>query len=87
MRQIIVHKRFVKQFRKLPENVQRAFQTRRDIFLEDEHSSTLHVHSLQGKYLGYKSFNVTADIRVVYKELNENTILFAEIGSHSELYS
>lgn len=87
MRHIIVHKRFVKQFRKLPENVQRAFQARRDLFLEDENNPLLRVHLLQGKYHDYKSFNVTADIRVVYKIVNESTVLFSEIGSHSELYS
>lgn len=87
MIQIVVHKRFVKQFRKLPENVQRAFQARRDLFLDDVNNPLLRVHSLQGKYDGYKSFNVTADIRVVYKEVEENTVLFLEIGSHSEPYS
>ena len=77
----------MKQVRKLPQSAQRAFQARRDLFLEDENNPLLRAHSLQGKYHGYKSFNVTADIRVVYKEVNDHTVLFIEIGSHSELYS
>ena len=87
MKEIAVHKRFVKQFRKLSPDMQRAFQIRRDIFMEDDTNPLLHTHLLKGAYMGYKSFNVTADIRVLYKELGNNTFIFAEIGSHSELYS
>ncbi len=87
MKRIVVHKRFVKEFRKLAPSVQTSFQKRRDIFLENEKSAVLHVHGLAGKYAGYKSFNVTADIRVIYKEIDEDIFLFVTIGTHSELYS
>lgn len=86
MRQIIVHKQFIKQFRKLPSSVQKAFQMRRDLFLDDPDSPLLKVHLLRGKFLGYKSFNVNADIRVVFKDVGNDTHLFIDIGSHSELY-
>lgn len=87
MKSIIVHKRFVKQIRKLPVPIQKAFQVRRDVFLENENNPLLHTHALQGTYLGYKSFNVTADIRVVYTKIDDATFLFTAIGTHSELYS
>ena len=86
MKQIIIHKQFVKHIRKLSPSIQRAFQSRRDLFLKDEFHSQLHVHALSGKYKGYKSFNVNADVRVVFKEIDTDTYLFLEIGSHSELY-
>jgi addiction module RelE/StbE family toxin len=86
MRQIIVHKQFVKQFRKLPSSVQKAFQSRRDLFLEDPDNSLLKIHSLHGSLAGHKSFNVNADMRVVFKEIDEDTCMFVAIGSHSELY-
>ena len=86
MRRIIVHRQFVKQFRKLPSSVQKAFQSRRDLFLEDPSNPLLKVHTLHGSFHGHQSFNVNADIRVIFKEINHDTYLFTAIGSHSELY-
>jgi addiction module RelE/StbE family toxin len=87
MKYIIVHKRFVKQVRKLPPTLQRAFQKRRDAFLTNDSDPALKIHPLHGKYNGYKSFNVTPDIRVLYREIDADTVIFTHIGSHSELYS
>lgn len=87
MKHIIVHKRFVKQVRKLPTDTQQAFQKRRDIFLADDTNPILRIHPLQGKFQGYKSFNVTPDIRVLYREVDTDTVIFTHIGSHTELYS
>lgn len=86
MIQVIIHKKFLKQFRKLPRSIQEAFQLRRDLFLENRTDSLLHVHELHGSLEGYKSFNVNADIRVVFKDIGGDTIMFTAIGSHSELY-
>lgn len=86
MKHVVLHRHFVKQVRKLPDSVKQAFRIRRDLFLEDETNPLLKIHPLQGKYLGYKSFNVNADIRVIYKEIDEDNVLFVAIGSHSELY-
>ena len=86
MKQVVIHKRFLKQFRKLPRNVQVAFQSRRDLFLQNPTDPLLHVHELHGSFAGCRSFNVNADIRVVFKELDAKTIVFTTIGSHSELY-
>lgn len=87
MKLIIVHRRFVKQIRKLPKATIQAFKERRNLFLTDATNPLLNIHSLQGKFIGYKSFNVTADIRVIYRELDTETIIFTQIGSHSELYT
>ncbi len=87
MKQIIVHKRFVKQIRKLPAITQQAFQKRRDVFLANDTDPVLRIHSLQGKYQGYKSFSVSPDIRVLYRQIDSDTVIFTHIGSHSELYS
>ncbi len=84
--QVVIHKKFLKQFRKLPRNVQVAFQSRRDLFLENPADPLLHTHELHGGLMGYKSFNVNADIRVVFKDIGEDIVIFSAIGSHSELY-
>ncbi len=86
MKHVVIHKRFLKQFRKLPRSVQNAFQSRRDLFLQNPADPLLRIHELHGNFIGYKSFNVNADIRVVYKDLDEDTLILVAIGSHSELY-
>lgn len=83
---VAYHKRFIKQFAKLPKEVQAQFERRLDIFYEDTFNPLLHNHSLVGKYQGHRSINVNADIRAVFKEVEEDHCMFTAIGSHSELY-
>lgn len=82
---IRLHKNFKKQFNKLTESQKRKFRERRDIFLQDEFHPVLNNHALKGKYQGYRSINVSGDIRVIYIK-NSEDILFVAIGSHSSLY-
>ena len=79
-------KQFEKQYRKLPTKVQKQFGKRLKLFLGDEKHPLLHTHSLAGAYRGFLSFNVNADMRAVFMIQNADTIYFAAIGSHSELY-
>lgn len=83
---VILHRGFVKSYKKLRPADRKKFKERRNIFLADPFHALLQNHPLHGKYAGYLSFNVTGDIRVVYRELNLETVVFVEIGTHSELY-
>ena len=47
---------------------------------------TLRNHALKGKYLGYRSIDVTGDVRLLYKQQNGDIYIFAFIGTHSQLY-
>lgn len=82
---IKLHKDFEKQYRNLRINEKKKFKARRDLFLQDKFSPILNNHSLKGKYLGYRSINITGDLRVIYKEVEDN-IIFVAIDSHSNLY-
>ncbi|QQR52827.1 type II toxin-antitoxin system mRNA interferase toxin, RelE/StbE family [bacterium] len=46
----------------------------------------LRVHPLKGQYRGYWSLNVNGDIRALYLIEVESVVIFALIGSHSQLY-
>ena len=87
MRSIFLHKQFEKKYSKLSKKMKDAFKKRRNIFIDDPHNSTLNIHPLQGEYKGCFSFNVTENIRVIYKEVKKESYIFIDIGSHSELYS
>jgi len=83
---VVFHKNFDKQYSKLRVSEKEQFKERRDIFLKEEFNPILHNHSLKGKYKGYRSINISGDLRAVYKYLNQDTIIFVAIDSHSNLY-
>jgi len=87
MKSILLHKHFEKKYSRLPRKIKDAFKERRNLFLADIHSPLLNVHALHGEHGGYQSFNVTGDIRVIFRETKEEVFLFMDIGTHGELYS
>ena len=79
-------KQFKKQYKKMPKNYQVQFSERLELFLEDPTTPKLRVHPLKGAFGGYWSMNVNGDIRALYKQDSDTVIIFALIGTHSELY-
>lgn len=81
------HHNFRRQYQKLRGGEKKKFKERRDLFLADPYHPLLNNHPLRGKYEGYRSINIGGDLRAIYKHLGQDTVLFAEIGSHHTLYS
>ena len=79
------HKGFTKDFKKLSTKFKKKFQERLVLFEGDEFDPVLNNHALKGKYLGYRSINITGDLRAIFKRDSESA-LFAAIDSHSNLY-
>ncbi len=77
---------FKKQYKKLPKKFQRQFAERLLLFEEDQTNPKLRVHPLKGKYAGYWSINVSGDLRALYRKKGEEIVIFALIGTHSQLY-
>ncbi|MBI2046487.1 MAG: type II toxin-antitoxin system mRNA interferase toxin, RelE/StbE family [Parcubacteria group bacterium] len=84
---IIFHKNFIKQYKKLSHTIQSAVQKKNILFEKDLYHPILNNHILHGAYSGYRSVNVTGNIRIIYKMLDKNAVLFVHIGTHSKLYS
>lgn len=82
---IKLHRSFEKQYQKLRESEKKKFKKRRDLFLQDEFHPILNNHPLKGKYQGFRSINVTGDLRAVFKR-ESDTAIFVAIDSHSNLY-
>lgn len=79
-------KKFEKQFVKLPEKSKQRFIVRLNIFKLSPFDPILSNHGLKGKYLGYRSIDIEGDLRALYTIKGDKIILFAFIGSHSQLY-
>lgn len=80
------HKTFAKQLGKYPNKIQVIFQKRLGIFLDDPFHVTLSNHPLTGRWLGYRSINISGDLRAVYELIDEETAYFVAFGRHSQLY-
>jgi addiction module RelE/StbE family toxin len=77
---------FKKQYKKLPRKLQDQFDERLVLFLADQTLPVLRVHPLKGKFAGYWSMNVSGDVRALYIQRGDTLIIFALIGTHSQLY-
>ncbi len=78
--------KFKKQYKKLPPKVQKQFEVRLKIFVVDESDRRLRVHLLKAKYAGYWSIDVNGDLRALFRRDGDRIIIFAFIGTHSQLY-
>lgn len=76
---------FDKQFIKQSPKIQKQFKDRVSLFMIEPFDRKLRNHPLKGKYLGYRSIDITGDIRALFK-VQADIIIFGFIGSHSELY-
>lgn len=79
------HKKFSKQFERLPKKVKIKFEERLRIFITDNFSPELNNHSLYGEWSNHKSIDITGDIRAIFKE-DGDFIIFKAIGTHHQLY-
>ncbi len=80
-------KSFDKQYAKLTIKNRLRFQERLAVFRAKPFDSDLRNHPLKGKkYFGYRSIDVTGDIRALYTVKGDIVIIFGFIGTHSQLY-
>jgi addiction module RelE/StbE family toxin len=66
--------------------MQFQFDERVKQFAVDPTLPMLKVHPLKGAYQGYWSMSVSGDIRALYAMDGDTIVIFALIGTHSQLY-
>lgn len=79
-------KAFDKQYSKLNFKVKISFKRRVGLFKSNPFDTTLRNHALKGKYLGFRSIDITGDVRALYTTQGDTIIIFGFIGTHSQLY-
>ena len=78
--------KFKKQYKKLPSTLQSRFDERLRLFIIDPTNQILRVHPLKGSYRGYWSLNISGDLRAIYLKKGDELVIFALIGTRSQLY-
>lgn len=79
-------KGFIKQFKLLRPAQKQQFYDRLTLFEADPQTRVLNDHALKGKYVGYRSINISGDLRALYRIEGDHIIIFCVIGTHSTLY-
>lgn len=80
---------FEKQRKNASRDIKQAFLEMLTFFLEDPENPILRNHALKGTLTGYRSFDVTTDVRAVFKEKftgDRLIIVFHMLGTHNKLY-
>jgi addiction module RelE/StbE family toxin len=79
-------KNFTRSYDKLSGKLKLQTNRRIKLFIQDRSLPQLHDHALVGEYTGYRSINITGDIRALYYQDGDEIVIFAFIGTHSQLY-
>lgn len=82
------HRQFLKNYKKrilTHRNLDKKFEDRLNLFIQDAKNPILKNHKLLGSLEGFRAFSVTGDIRVVYRII-EGAIELYDIGSHNQVY-
>lgn len=80
---------FVKRLKKLDVKIRKSFKERIIKFSKNPQDPQLNNHLLEKEWHGYRSIDIKADWRAIYKEINEGgetVAYFVAIGTHKELY-
>lgn len=74
---------FVREFKKLPIELQEEVLDKIALFKNVENHKKLRVHKLKGKLSKFYSFSVTYSHRIVFSYESKEEIVFLAIGDHS----
>lgn len=85
VRKVLYSSRFEKSFGYLPLRIRELALKKDKLFREDPFHSSLETHKLSGKFKGTWAYSVNKDFRVHFYFLNEETVIYVNIGTH-EIY-
>ncbi len=85
--EIVYHKHFQKMYQKLTSKQQDKVDETISLFQQTPHASQLHNHPLKGKQRGRRAISAGGDLRLVFIEHNEYSVVhFLTLGTHNQVY-
>lgn len=79
---IVYSSRFVKQYKKLPENITDVANKKEDLFRLNPLHPSLRLHALHGSLEGLWSISLTSGYRMIFMRKSNGDIVFISIGKH-----
>ena len=83
---LLYSKSFLKSVKKFPSNIQKKLSNQLEVFQQNPFHPALHTKPLTGKLLGFYSFRITRDWRVIFRFENQKTTLLTEAGHRKDIY-
>lgn len=80
---------FYQKYKKVDVRIRNRVDEKIEIFLKNPYDPRLDNHILKREWGGFRSIDITADWRAIYKEikLGEDVVAyFVALGTHNELY-
>ena len=79
---------FKRVFKKrvLNKGIELKFWSKLETFVKNPYDPSLRTHKLTGEIKELWSFSVEYDCRVIFRFLEEDKVLFIDIGTHDEVY-
>ena len=82
MIKILYKPSFVRQYKKLPEDLKTEVKQKIQLFKEDQNHLFLKTHKLKGKLNSHYSFSVNYDYRIIFEYKSKKEVSFLMIGNH-----
>jgi addiction module RelE/StbE family toxin len=79
-------KSFTEQFTKLSKDQKLLVKEAIELFIEDPMHGSLRNHPLRGIWASYRSISADVDLRLHYRVVSEDVVLFVAVGTHDQLY-
>ena len=83
---VIPTKYFRKKVSKLTKSIKIKLAERLRLFMDKPKNIILNNHKLKGKYSGYRSINITGNYRLIFEELEDNSVRLIDVDTHPKLY-
>lgn len=76
---------YLKAYQHLPQKIKKLQADKELLFKEYSFNPALRTHKLKGKYKNFYSYSVAYHWRVLFRFINQNEVIFYDIGTH-EIY-
>lgn len=81
------HKKFKKQYQKLPPVLKKKTDITLRLFAKNPFDIALKNHSLSGRLNGKRAISVTGNLRIIFEEYHDYTVvLMLTVGTHPQVY-
>ncbi len=81
------HRLFKKSYKKLPIKIKKKVINTIKQFKINPQNPILKNHKLHGELIGKRSISVTGDVRIIFEEYeNYTVVLMINVGSHNQVY-
>lgn len=80
--QVFYLPKFVRQYKKLPEQIKDIAEKKFEIFLKDPFDRRLKTHKLSGVLEGFLAFSINHEYRIIFDMDRLGNARFYQVGTH-----